>query len=97
MLHCRIALLVAWSVVPPRPTCHPHRHRPLQLNFLDDYKTEQGGGFDGAPTMDPGAIAAFIDEVNSERMEELRQVARVKGTEDGVDWATCGCRLREYC
>jgi len=32
--------------------------------------------------------SAFIRETNMEHMEELRQVARVKGSEDGVDWNT---------
>lgn len=72
------------GLVPPLPACHQHRHRPLKLNFLDDYKTEQGGSC--PPEVDPDA-KQFIGEVNFEHMEELRQVAFVKGSEDGVDWA----------
>ena len=64
----------------PQPTCH--RHPQLQLNFLDDYKADQNR----PPGMEANAVATFMSEVNSGRMEELRQVAHVRGTEDGVDW-----------
>ena len=87
---CRLAVLAAWVGVPSRPHCQ--RHRPPKLNWLDDYKAEASSG--GGPgftnqVMDSDA-AEFMVEVNFAHMEELRQVARVKGLEDGVDWT------REY-
>lgn len=79
-----VAVLTAWGVSPPlQPACHHHRHRPLQLNFLDDYKADQ----ETRSGMDADAITAFMQEVNEWHVEELRQVAHVKGIEDGVDWA----------
>lgn len=39
--------------------------------------------------MDADAVLKFIGEVNSEQhIEELKQIAYIKGTEDGVDWTT---------
>ena len=73
-----------WAGMPPLPTWHHHRHRPLQLNFLDDYKAEEGEKLALLP--DPNA-EQFIHLVNNEHMEELRQVARMQGTLDGVDWS----------
>jgi hypothetical protein len=73
-----------WAGVPPRPAWHQHRHPPPRLNFLDDYKAEDGGCLSCSP--DPDAVE-FIHLVNSEHMEELRQVAHSRGTADGVDWA----------
>ena len=81
MLPC-VTALVAWRLCP---ACH--RHRPLQLNFLDDFKAEGSSGFWSSPAVDPDA-EQFIGEINYAHMEELRQIARVKGTEDGVDWST---------
>ena len=82
----RAALMAAWASAPLCPACHRHRHHPLQLNFLDDYKAETQD-FQGGPSLTPSHdVLEFMDEVNYRRVEELRQVARIKGVEDGVDW-----------
>ena len=64
-----------------------HRHPPPQLNFLDDYKAEIeiDSPHDGPPLEEPDD-EQFLYECNAEHMAELYQVARVKATEDGVDW-----------
>ena len=97
-----IAVLGAWAVVPARPASHQQRHHvlqphfhpaahehrrcTLQLNWLDEYKAEQERG---AATSEVDASAmAFMSEINDGHMEELRQVAHVRGTEDGVDWTS---------
>ena len=80
MLLARIAVLVTWAAAPPRRACSP------QLNFLDDYKVEQSSGA-ALPELNVDAVN-FMREVNEAHSEELRHVAHVKGTEDGVDWAT---------
>jgi len=82
----RVAMLAAWAGVPPHPACHQPRHRPLQLNFLDDYKAETQG-LQAGPWLASHEAQEFMDEINCRRMEELRQVARVKGMADGVNWA----------
>ena len=84
----RIAVLAAWATVPlPRPLYRCNRHPPLQLNFLDDFKAEGGYSCDspGSQMLHPD-VQQFVGEVNQGRQDELRQVARVKGTSDGVDW-----------
>ena len=71
-------------LVPTLLRMPPTRSRmpPLHLNFLHEYSAEAGGG-----AVDPDADALqFIGEINHERVKELWQVARFKGTADGVDW-----------
>ena len=82
-------LLSGWAGVPPCPALHLHRHPPLQLNFLDDWKA----GVDTQQHVHGGTLLTadvddnvFLRTLNAEHMEELRQVARVKATADGVDW-----------
>ena len=77
------AVLAAWTLASRQ---YQPRHHSPRLNFLDDYKEAKEQAFYCPPGMDPDAISAFIGEVNSHHMEELRMVAHVRGTDDGVDW-----------
>ena len=83
-------LATAWAgLSPPRccPCHHRHRHRPALANFLDDYKAERWAReADYRQASDPEA-EQFIADVNVAHIDELRQVARVKGAEDGIDWS----------
>ena len=63
---------------------HRQALRPI-CNFLDDYKAEAGDAYHPPVLLDPDA-KHFIGEVNELHMAELRQVATIKGTNDGVDW-----------
>jgi len=84
------AAAIAWSAAPlqlqlqQQQQCQHHRFRrraaaPPQLNFLDDYIQDQ--------TAQNPEASGFVDELNLEHIEELRQVAHVRGSQDGVDWS----------
>ena len=90
ILHAIGTLATAWAgLSPPRccPCHHRHRHRPALANFLDDYKAERWAReADYRQASDPEA-EQFMADINVAHIEELRQVAHVKGAEDGIDWS----------
>ena len=92
MLTATIAAVAAWVGPATRaPTFYscPRRHVQTRLNFLDDYKAEEASqGVFGRQAVNRDDADTLKGEINCQHMEELRQVARVKGTEDGVDWAS---------